>query len=87
MKYKKLLHRSGHSAAMLTVNSDCVEVILFGGFDEGNSLVAETTILRFCECLNNSSFFSHDILRLSQLRLFKTSNHIFQIFLSYLQNY
>ena len=46
-KYKKLIRRFGHGAATLTVNSDCVEVILFGGF--GNSLMADTTVLRFGE--------------------------------------
>ena len=48
-KSKKLLQRDAHGAATLTVNSDCVEVILFGGRDEINSLMADTTILRFGE--------------------------------------
>ena len=33
-KYKKLLQRDGHGVATFTANSDCVEVILFGGCDE-----------------------------------------------------
>ena len=49
-KYKKLLRRDAHGAATVTVNSDCVEVILFGGRDEIGSLMADTTILRFGEC-------------------------------------
>ena len=53
-KYKKLLQRDGHGAATLTVNSDCVEVILFGGHDECDSLMADTTILRFGECFRVS---------------------------------
>ena len=48
-KYKKLLQRDGHGAATLTVNSDCVEVILFGGRDKDDSLMADTTMLRFGE--------------------------------------
>ena len=48
-KYKKLIQRYGHGAASLTVNSNCVEVILFGGCDNRNSLMADTTILRFGE--------------------------------------
>ena len=49
-KYKKLLHRDGHGAAALIVNSDCMEVILFGGCDEYYSLMSDTTLLRFGEC-------------------------------------
>ena len=48
-KDKKLIQRQCHGAATLTVNSDCVEVILFGGFDKNYSLMADTTILRFGE--------------------------------------
>ena len=48
-KYKKLIQRLGHGVATLTVNSDCVEVILFGGYDKNYSLMANTTILRFGE--------------------------------------
>ena len=49
-KYKKLLQRIAHGAATVTVNSDFVEVILFGGRDEDGRLLADTTILRFGEC-------------------------------------
>ena len=48
-KDDKLTQRSGHGAATLTVNSDCVEVILFGGLDKNDSLMADTTLLRFGE--------------------------------------
>ena len=48
-KYKKLIRRFSHSAAALTVNCDCVEVILLGGYDRHGSLMADTTILRFGE--------------------------------------
>ena len=33
-KDKELIHRHRHGAAAVTVNSDCVEVILFGGRKE-----------------------------------------------------
>ena len=48
-KYKELIQRYGHGAAALTVNSDCVEVILFGGRGKNISLMADSTILRFGE--------------------------------------
>ena len=43
-----LIQRRGHGAATFTVNSDCVEVILFGG-DYKYSTIADTIILRFGE--------------------------------------
>ena len=43
------IQRWGHGAAALTVNSDCVEVILFGGRDKHRDLIPGTTILRFGE--------------------------------------
>ena len=46
-KDKKLILRQCHGAATLTVNSDCVEVILFGGYDKNYSHMDDTTILRF----------------------------------------
>ena len=52
-KYKKLIWRYAHGAATLTVNSDCVEVILFGGYDRNFSLTADTTILKFGEYAMN----------------------------------
>ena len=52
-KYNKLIKRWNHDAATLTVNSDCVEVILFGGCNKKNSFMADTTILRFGEYVMN----------------------------------
>ena len=51
-KYKKLIQRDSHGAAAVTVNSDCVEVILFGGEDKKGSLMADTVVVRFGECLD-----------------------------------
>ena len=48
-KDKNLTLRFAHGAAILNVNSDCVEVILFGGVDKNGYLMADTTILRFGE--------------------------------------
>ena len=48
---KKLMQRRGHGAAAVTVNSDCVEVILFGGWDKNHSLTADTVVVRFGEFL------------------------------------
>ena len=48
-KDKKLMQRCGHGAATVTVNSDYVEVILFGGYDKDGDIMADTTILRFSE--------------------------------------
>ena len=50
-KYKKFIQRRGHGAATLTVNSHCVEVILFGGYDKNYSLMANTTILKLVSLL------------------------------------
>ena len=48
---EKLIQRRGHGAAAVTVNSDCVEVILFGGEDKHASDMADTVIVRFGEFL------------------------------------
>ena len=50
MKDKELLQRYGHGAAAVTVNSDCVEVILFGGRNKKSSPIAGTVVVRFGEC-------------------------------------
>ena len=50
-KDKKLIQRWGHGAATVTVNSDCVEVILFGGQKNNDSLMADTVVVRLGECL------------------------------------
>ena len=52
-KHKKLIQRCRQGAATLTVNSDCVEVILFGGHDKNGSLMADTSILTFGEYVMN----------------------------------
>jgi len=45
---KKRIERFGHGAAALSVSSECVEVILFGGRKKifGDSM-ADFTVLRF----------------------------------------
>ena len=48
----KLLQRYGHGAAAITVNSDCVEVILFGGWDKNSSRNTDTVVVRFGECFS-----------------------------------
>ena len=49
---KKLLQRWGHGAAAVNVNSDCVEVILFGGYNKNGSRIADTVVVRFGECFS-----------------------------------
>ena len=50
-KDKKLIQRYGHGAAAVTVNSDCVEVILFGGWKEQRgSPIADPVVVRFGKC-------------------------------------
>ena len=60
-----MLERYGHGAAVLSVSSECVEVILFGGRNEflGSELV-ETVVLRFGRSykgysLNNLIYSQH----------------------------
>ena len=50
-KDKKLIQRWRHGAAAVTVNSDCVEVILFGGWDKNDSCIADTVVVTFGEWL------------------------------------
>ena len=51
-KHKKLLQRYGHGAAAFTINSDCVEVILFGGNKEiGGPNIPDPVVLRFGMCI------------------------------------
>ena len=52
-KDKELIQRYGHSAAAVTVNSDCVEVIVFGGLKNGLSIVAGTVVLTFGKCIRD----------------------------------
>ena len=47
-KDKKLIQRFGHGAAAVTVNSDCVEVIMFGGERKYERLLTvDPVVLRF----------------------------------------
>ena len=51
-KNKKLIQRLTHGAAAVTVNSNCVEVILFGGWKELlGSYIADPVVLRLGECI------------------------------------
>ena len=50
-KDKKLIQRRQHGAVAVTANSDCVQVILFGGYDKNISLMADTVVVRCGECL------------------------------------
>ena len=45
-KDKKLMQRWGHGAAAFTINSDYMEVLLFGGWKEGLP-IADPVVLRF----------------------------------------
>ena len=47
---KKLVQRYGHSAAVLTISPQCIEVVLFGGKQSRSLLaphIADTAVLRF----------------------------------------
>ena len=55
-KEKKLIQKWCHGAAAATVNSDCVDVILFGGWSKGDSCMADTVAVRFGECFSRLSF-------------------------------
>ena len=48
---KKLIQRWCHGAAAVTVNSDCEEVILFGGRDKNGFILADSVVVTFGECL------------------------------------
>jgi len=48
----KKLKRFGHGAGVVSVNSDCVEVIFFGGWIKDYSLIDDTVVVRFGEYLN-----------------------------------
>ena len=53
-KDKKLIQRYGHGAAAVTVNSYCVEVIIFGGLKkQGGSFVADPVVLTFGKCFKD----------------------------------
>ena len=50
-KDKQLIQRCGHSAAAVTVNSDCVEVILFGGDKELFGAFDADPVVTFGKCI------------------------------------
>ena len=52
-KDKELIQRYGHGAAAVTVNSDCVEVIVFGGWNKRVSVLADPVILTFGKCIRD----------------------------------
>ena len=53
-KDKKLIRRFSHDAVAVTVNSDCVEVIVFGGCKNlGVSFIADPVALRFGKCIRD----------------------------------
>ena len=62
-KYKKLIQRFCHGAASVTINSDCVEVILFGGRKElCESFLADPVVLTFGECIR---VLDMDVIRMT----------------------
>ena len=50
---KKLIQRSGHSTAAVSINSDCMEVILYGGWNNDDMLIGDTVVVRFGECFGS----------------------------------
>ena len=52
-KDKELIQRYGHGAAAVTVNSDYVEVVLFGGRKKGLSIVPDRVVLTFGKCIRH----------------------------------
>ena len=46
-KDKNILQRLAHGAAAVTINSDFMEVILFGGYNKNFSVIADTVVLKF----------------------------------------
>ena len=56
------LKRWGHGAAAVTVNSNCVEVILFGGKKLVESYIADPVVLSFGKCIR---VLGRDVIRLT----------------------
>ena len=51
---KKLIQRYGHGAAAVTVNSDCVEMIVFGGLKKPKgSFISDPVVLTFGKCIRD----------------------------------
>ena len=58
-----MLKRYVHGAAALSVSSECVEVILFGGRSAfRGTVIANTAVLRFGRCYNLVLYYILDIL-------------------------
>ena len=49
-KDKKLINRCGHGVSAVAVSSDCIEVVLFGGWR--NDLLTADTVIRFGICFS-----------------------------------
>ena len=47
---KKLIKRWHHGGTAVAINFDCMEVMLFGGWNKNGSLVADTVVVRFGKC-------------------------------------
>ena len=67
MENKERLKRLTHGAAALSVSSECVEVILFGGCTESFSRCGDNTVLGFgmSQCADIFSMFALTTLYLS----------------------
>ena len=51
----KVIQRFDHGAAAFTINSDCVEVLLFGGRKKlQGSPIADPVVLRYGKCIRVS---------------------------------
>ena len=62
---KKLVQRCGHGAAAVTVNSDCVEVIVIGGW-KGESIIADPVVLTFGKCIR---VLGMEVIRITGLHI------------------
>ena len=64
---KKLIQRYHHGAAAITVNSACVEVILFGGWNN-RARIADTVVIKFGKNCGVVNFFKliHSVRRCSE---------------------
>ena len=52
-KDKELIRRCSHGTAAITVKSDYVEVIIFGGWNNLPSFVANPVVLTFGKCIRD----------------------------------
>ena len=63
---KKLIQRYGHGASAVTVNSDCVEVIVFGGWKDV-SVIADSVVLTFGKCI--FSVLGMEVIKITGLHI------------------